>query len=79
MNILDSSSSCIDLIFTSQSNFAKCQTFKSTAQNHLGLILDNRLSFEEYLTAMRVKVKALHKQNHTTLSQNFNSFYRDTL
>ena len=59
--------------------FNNAKVFQSTAQNHLGLMLDNRLSFEEYSTAMRVKVKALHKQNHTTLAQNFNSFYRDTL
>ena len=52
---------------------------RSTTQKHLGLILDNRFSFEEYLTAMGAKVKALHKQNPTALAQSFNSFYRDTL
>ena len=36
--------------------FNKSKVFQSTTQKHLGLILDNRLSFEEYLTAMRAKV-----------------------
>ena len=34
----------------------KSKVFQSTTQKHLGLILDNRLSFEEYLTAMGAKV-----------------------
>ena len=36
--------------------FNKSKVFQSTTQKHLGLILDNRLSFEEYLTAMGAKV-----------------------
>ena len=36
--------------------FKKSKIFQSTTQKHLGLILDNRLSFEEYLTAMGAKV-----------------------
>ena len=30
---------------------------QSTTHKNLGLILDNRLSFEEYLTAMEAKIK----------------------
>ena len=36
--------------------FNKSKVFQSTTQKHLGLILDNRLSFKEYLTAMGAKV-----------------------
>ena len=36
--------------------FNKLKVFQSTTQKHLGLILDNRLSFEEYLTVMGAKV-----------------------
>ena len=36
--------------------FNKSKVFQSMTRKHLGLILDNRLSFEEYLTAMRAKV-----------------------
>ena len=53
-----------EVIFTRKSKnmrhppliFNKSKVFQSTAQKRLGLILDNRLSFEEYLTAMRAKV-----------------------
>ena len=36
--------------------FNKSKDFQNTAKNHLGLILDNRLSFDEYWTAMGTKV-----------------------
>ena len=36
--------------------FNKSKVFQSTTQKHLGLILDNRLSFKGYLTAMGAKV-----------------------
>ena len=36
--------------------FSKSKVFHSKTQKHLGLILDNRLSFEEYLTAMGAKI-----------------------
>ena len=36
--------------------FSKSNAFQSTTQKHLGLILDNRLSFKGYLTAMGAKV-----------------------
>ena len=36
--------------------FNKSKVFQSTTQKHLGLILDNRLSFKEYLTAMGAEV-----------------------
>ena len=36
--------------------FDELKDLQSTSQKHLGLILDNRLSFEEYLTAMGAKV-----------------------
>ena len=36
--------------------FNKSKVFQSTTQKHLGVILDNRLSFEEYLTVMRANV-----------------------
>ena len=36
--------------------FNKSKVFQSMTRKHLGLILDNRLSFEEYLTVMRAKV-----------------------
>ena len=53
-----------EVIFTRKSKnmrhppliFNKSNVFQSTTQKHLGLILDNRLSFEEYLTAMRAKI-----------------------
>ena len=53
-----------EVIFTRKSKnmrhppliFNKSNVFQSTTQKHLGLILDNGLSFEEYLTAMRAKV-----------------------
>ena len=53
-----------EVIFTRKSKnmrhppliFNKSKVFQSTTQKHLGLILDNRLSFQEYLTAMGAKV-----------------------
>ena len=36
--------------------FNKSKVFQSKAQKYLGLILDNRLSFEEYSTVMGAKV-----------------------
>ena len=36
--------------------FNKSKVFQSPTQKHLGLILDNRLSFEEYLTVMGAKI-----------------------
>ena len=36
--------------------FNKSKLFQSTTQKHSGLILDNRLLFEEYLAAMGAKV-----------------------
>ena len=36
--------------------FVKSKVFQSKTQKHLGLVLDNRLLFEEYLTAMGAKV-----------------------
>ena len=32
--------------------FNNLKVFQSVTQKHLGLIIDNRLSFEKYLTAM---------------------------
>ena len=53
-----------EVIFTRKSKnmghppliFNKSKVFQSTTQKHLGLILDNRLSFKEYLTEMGTKV-----------------------
>ena len=39
--------------------FNKSKVFQSTTQKHLGLILNNRLSFKEYLTAMGTKVSRI--------------------
>ena len=36
--------------------FKKSKVFQSTTQKHLGPILDNRLSLEQYLTAMGAKL-----------------------
>ena len=36
--------------------FNKSKVFQSKTQKHLRLLLDNRLSFEEYLTVMGAKV-----------------------
>ena len=48
--------------------FNKSKVFQSMIQKNLGLILDSRLSFEEYLTAMGAKVSRtialLHKFQH---------------
>ena len=60
----DSNKQAQEVIFTKKSKnmrhppliFNISKVFQSTTQKHLGLILDNRLSFEEYLTAMRAKV-----------------------
>ena len=53
-----------EVIFSSKSKnirhppliFNKSKVFQSKTQKHLGLILDNTLSFEEYLTVMGAKV-----------------------
>ena len=53
-----------EIIFTRKSKnmrhipliFNKSKVFQSTTQKHSGLIVDNRLSFEEYLTTMGAKV-----------------------
>ena len=48
--------------------FDKSNVFQSTSQKHLSLILDNRLSFEEYLTAIGAKasrtIALLRKLQH---------------
>ena len=48
--------------------FNKSKVFQSKTQKHLGLILDNRLSFQEYLAAMGAKVSRtralLHQLQH---------------
>ena len=61
---LDPNKQAQEVIFTRKSKnmrhppliFNKLKVFQSTTQKHLGLILDNRLSFEEYLTVMGAKV-----------------------
>ena len=60
----DSNKQAQEVIFTRKSKnmrhppliFNKSKVFQSTTQKHFGLILDNRLSFQEYLTAMGAKV-----------------------
>ena len=39
--------------------FNNLKVFQSVTQKHLGLIIDNRLSFEKYLTAMWAKVSKI--------------------
>ena len=60
--------------------FNKSKVFQSTTQKHLGLILDNRLSFEEYLTAMRAKVSRtialLRKLQHVLPRQALITIYK---
>ena len=60
--------------------FNKSKVFQSMTQKHLGLILDNRLSFEEYLTAMGAKVSRtialLHKLQHVLPRQALITIYK---
>ena len=77
-----------EIIFTRKSKnmrhppriFNKSKVFQSTAQKHLGLILDNRLSFEEYLTAMGAKVSRtialLRKVQHVLPKQALITIYK---
>ena len=56
----------------------KWKVFESTAQKHLGFILDNRLSFQEYLTAMGAKVSrtiALFVQSSTYFTKTCFDYY----
>ena len=77
-----------EVIFTRKSKnmhhppliFNKSKVFQSTTQKHLGLILDNRLSFEEYLTAMGAKVSRtialLRKLQHDLPRQALITIYK---
>ena len=77
-----------EVIFTRKSKnmrhppliFNKSKVFQSTTQKHLGLILDNRLSFEEYLTAMGAKgsrtIALLHKLQHVLSRQALITIYK---
>ena len=77
-----------EVIFTTKSKnmrhlpliFNKSKVFQSTTQKHLGLILDNRLSFEEYLTAMGAKVSRtialLRKLQHVLPRQALITIYK---
>ena len=60
--------------------FNKSKVFQSTTQKHLGLILDNRLSFEKYLTAMGAKVSRtialLRKLQHVLPRQALITIYK---
>ena len=60
--------------------FNKSKVFQSTTQKNLGLILDNRLSFEEYLIAMGAKVSRtialLRKLQHVLLRQTLITIYK---
>ena len=60
--------------------FNKSKFFQSKTQKHLGLILDNRLSFEEYLTAMGAKVSRtialLRKLQHHLRTYAFITIYK---
>ena len=60
--------------------FNKSKVLQSTSQKHLGLILDNRLSFEEYLTAMGAKVSRtmtlLRKLQHVLPRQALITIYK---
>ena len=77
-----------EVIFTRKSKnkhhtplmFNKSKVFQSMTQKHLGLILDNKLSFEEYLTAMRAKVSRtialLRKLQHVLPRQTLITIYK---
>ena len=77
-----------EVIFTRKSKnmhhpplmFDKSKFFQTTTQKHLGLIIDKRLSFEEYLTAMGVKVSRtialLRKLQHLLPRQALISIYK---
>ena len=60
--------------------FNKSKLFQSKTQKHLGLLLDNRLSFEEYLIAMGAKVSRtialLHKLQHLLPRQALITIYK---
>ena len=60
--------------------FNKSKVFQSTTQKHLGLVLDNRLSFEEYLTVMGTKVSRtialLRKLQHVLPRQALITIYK---
>ena len=60
--------------------FNKSKVFQSTTQKRLGLMLDNRLSFEEYLTAMGAKVSRtialLRKLQHVLPRQALITIYK---
>ena len=77
-----------EVIFTRKSKnmchppliFNKSKVFESTTQKHLGLILDNRSSFEKYLTMAGAKVSRtiafLHKLQHVLPRQAFITIYK---
>ena len=77
-----------EVIFTRKSKnmrhppliFNKSKDFQSTTKKHLDLILDNRLSFEEYLTAMGAKVSRtialLRKLQHVLPRQALITIYK---
>ena len=60
--------------------FNKSKVFQSTTQKHLGLIIDNTLSFKDYLTAMGAKVSRtiaiLHELQHVLLRQALITIYK---
>ena len=60
--------------------FNKSKVFQSTTQKPLGLMLDNRLSFKEYLTAMGAKVSRtialLRKLQHVLPRQALVTIYK---
>ena len=84
----DSNKQAMEVIFIRKSKnmrhppliFNKTKIFQSTAQKHLGLVLDNRLSFEEYLTTMGVKVSRtialLRKLQYVLLRQALINIYK---
>ena len=77
-----------EIIFTRKSKnmrhlpliFNKSKVFQSTTQKHSSLILDNRLSFEEYLTTMGAKVSRtialLRKLQHVLPRQALITIYK---
>ena len=60
--------------------FNKSNVFQSMTQKHLGVILNNMLSFEEYLTAMGTNVSRtialLHKLQHILPRHALNNVYK---
>ena len=79
---LDPNKQAQEAIFTRKSNnmrhpplvFNKSKFFQSTRQNHFGLTLDIRLSFDEYVTAMGAKVSRTK-----AFLRSSNIFYQDTI